>query len=221
MELYIEPLAPSREAIAAALELRRARRGGALVTPLCGQPKRVVELETPPRRPALDGDELVEPIRPPDRLFVIGCGHVGRALGSIAASLGFEIVACDDGDTGALDEPPAWATRVVPSFDVADIEREVGALGDGDFVAIATRDHATDERVLERLLTNDSLSYLGLIGSRRKIERFRRRLEAKQVATPARWERLYAPIGLDIGAETPEEIAVAIAAQLVAVARSA
>jgi xanthine dehydrogenase accessory factor len=220
MELYIEPLAASRQALESAVALWRARGRGALITDLDGGGKRVEERGEPPAAPIRDDGEFVEPIRATDRLFVIGCGHVGRALGEVAARLDFELIACDDGETGALDAPLAWAAQTVPSFELADIERAAGTLGEGDHVAIVTRDHALDERLLERLLQNESLGYLGLIGSRRKVERFRRVLEAKQVATPERWARLRAPIGLDIGAETPEEIAVAIAAELVAVRRA-
>ena len=82
-------------------------------------------------------------------------------------------------------------------------------------MVIVTRDHAVDQRLLEALIGRP-LAYLGLIGSRRKIEMFQRRLEAKGVDV-ALFERLHAPIGLDIGAQTPEEIAVAIVAQLIAV----
>ena len=85
----------------------------------------------------------------------------------------------------------------------------------GTYVVIVTRDHAVDQRLVEALYDHE-LAYLGLIGSRRKIEMFRRRIEAKG-KDPARWGRIRAPIGLDIGAETPEEIAVAIVAELIGV----
>jgi serine/threonine protein kinase/WD40 repeat protein len=86
-------------------------------------------------------------------------------------------------------------------------------------VLIFTRDHAIDQKLLEELIGRDEIGYLGMIGSRGKIERFRKRLEAKGIIDDSdlgmqRWARLRAPIGLDIGAETPEEIA--IAAELIA-----
>src|SRR6185503_7421286 len=88
---------------------------------------------------------------------------------------------------------------------------------------IVTRDHAIDQQLLERLIGHDELGYLGMIGSRGKVGRFRKRLEARGLLDgelgAARWARLRAPIGLNVGAETPEEIAVAIAAELVAVRR--
>jgi xanthine dehydrogenase accessory factor len=90
-------------------------------------------------------------------------------------------------------------------------------------VLIVTRDHAIDQQLLEGLIAEDQLGYLGLIGSRRKVARFRQRLEAKGLLDGElglqRWARLRSPIGLDVGAETPEEIAVAIAAELVALRR--
>jgi len=218
MELYIEPVEQSIDALARALELQRTRVPGRLVTTFDGSPKRVEELDRHGvRAPWSEQERFVEPVWPQDRAVIFGCGHVGKALGPVLASVGFLPVLCDDDQTGALEELPAWAHKVVSSFELVDIEREVGALGVGDYVVIATRDHAVDQRVLERLIVNESLSYLGLIGSRGKIGRFRKRLAAKGLATEERWQRLHAPIGLDISAETPEEIAVSVAAELVAI----
>jgi xanthine dehydrogenase accessory factor len=165
----------------------------------------------------LDGDALREGIAAPERAIVFGCGHVARALGPLLPPLGFEVIVCDDGDTGALDNAPTWADRVVDSFDVGDLEKAIGPLGPGDHVLIVTRDHAVDQRLLEDLVGRD-VGYLGMIGSRGKVGRFRKRLEAKGLDL-SRWDRLRAPIGLDLGAETPEEIAIAIAAELVALRR--
>lgn len=85
------------------------------------------------------------------------------------------------------------------------------------YIVIATREHATDQKVLEDLAAmNGRPAFLGLVGSRAKVGRFRRRLEARGVA--ADWiEAIRGPVGVDVGARTPAEIAVAIAAELVAV----
>jgi xanthine dehydrogenase accessory factor len=226
MDLYIEPLAPSRAAIERALALWQARRPAELVTPLDGGAKRLVERAAHgPREPRVEaneaGEQLVEAVWPSDRILLFGCGHVGRAVGALAARCGFEVVVCDDGETGAVDDPPPWASRVVDSFEVADVERALGPLGAGDHALIVTRDHAVDQRILEALLPRLELTYLGMIGSLGKVGRFRKRLEAKGILTEERWGRLHAPVGLDIGAETPDEIAVAIVAELVAVRRGA
>jgi xanthine dehydrogenase accessory factor len=116
-----------------------------------------------------------------------------------------------------------WAAELIESFDVAEIERRVGGFSVDDFALIVTRDHAIDLRLLEQLFVRDELGYLGMIGSRGKVGRFRKRLEVRGLLDgelgAARWARLRAPVGLNIGAETPEEIAVAIAAELIAMRR--
>jgi xanthine dehydrogenase accessory factor len=222
MELVIAPLAPSAPALAEVVAARRARRPVQLVTPLDGAPLAVRAVDAGARnlaRAARGADALVELVRPAERLILFGAGHVGRAIGPLARSCGFEVVICDDGDTGALDAAPAWADAMVASFDVADVVKATGGLGDGDHVLIVTRDHAVDQRILEQLIDRDDLAYLGMIGSRGKVGRFRKRLAMKGLADDARWARLRAPIGLDLGAETPEEIAVAVVAELIALRR--
>ena len=153
------------------------------------------------------------PLLSPARVILFGSGHVARAIAPIAASVGFAVAVCDEHGVGIEALPGArW---LVESSELVDIEREIGPLGSSDYAVIVTRDHAVDQRILERLLPREDLAYLGMIGSRGKVARFRKRLEAKGIATDARWARLHAPIGLDIRAETPEEIAVAVVAQLI------
>ena len=225
MELVIAPASPSRAALEGALAAWRKREPAVLTTELGAGPALGAMSLQPAtaadaarwRRPQQDGSRLREGVAAPERAIVFGCGHVARALGPLLPPLGFEVVVCDDGDTGAIDAPPPWADRVVDSFDVADVERAIGALGPGDHVLVVTRDHAVDQRLLEALVGRE-LGYLGMIGSRGKVGRFRKRLEAKGLDL-SRWDRLRAPIGLDLGAETPEEIAIAIAAELVALRR--
>jgi len=224
MEVAITPAAPSREAIE---KLAGVRRAVVLVTPLDGAPLQVREPgERDPRahQPLVEDGALVERLGAAERAILFGGGHVARMLGPQLARLGFSVIVCDDGETGAIDESPAWADRVVESFDAVEVERELGGFGADDYVLIVTRDHAIDLKLLEQLIGRDDLRYLGMIGSRGKIGRFRKRLEAKGIIDDSdlgmqRWARLRAPIGLDIGAETPEEIAIAVAAELVACRR--
>jgi xanthine dehydrogenase accessory factor len=160
------------------------------------------------------GDALHERIGGPERAIVFGAGHVGRALTPLLAGLGFEVIVCDDGDTGALATPVPGATQLVEDFELGAIERAIGGLGSGDHVFVVTRDHALDERLMLALIPRP-LAYLGMIGSRGKVGRFQKRLAMRGIA-PEAWRAVHAPIGLDLGAETPAEIAVAIAAELVA-----
>ena len=211
-------VAPARGLGAAAADLAvagLARRRVWLVTPLDGAPVRVSAAAPAPE---LDAAALVEVVAPPDRAVIFGAGHVALARGPVLHGAGFAVHLCDDGDTGALADVPAWAAGVVESFDARDVARALGGLGAGDHVLIVTRDHAVDQRLLEQLVTWPELSYLGMIGSRGKVARFRKRLEAKGFDMDA-FARLRAPIGLDIGAETPGEIAIAVAAELVALRR--
>jgi len=161
--------------------------------------------------------EVFLELTPPAPLLVVcGGGHVARALVPLARTVGFAPVVVED--LPELVAPGYFPAdiRVVDSFDVADWEL---SLGEATSVVVVTRDHATDFRLLEQLL-DVPLGYLGLIGSRRKIEMFRRRLEHRGRSL-ARWPALHAPIGLPIGAQTPEEIAVAIVAELISVRHAA
>jgi xanthine dehydrogenase accessory factor len=132
---------------------------------------------------------------------------VARALLPLVKSIGFAPVVVEEAD----DLAPLDA-RVVDSFDVRDWDVP---LDGGTYAVIVTRDHAQDQALLEQLAVKE-LAYLGLIGSRRKIEMFKQRLVARGI-DGARLDRVHAPIGLDIGAQTPEEIAVAVAAELIQV----
>lgn len=222
MELYVEPVAPSVPALRQVLAMYADRRPALLITPLDGGPKTVAAPATPAQRePVCEDERLIEPLWPPERVVLFGCGHVARAIAPRAAEVGFEVVVCDDDDTGALTRlgTPSWVTRTVDSFDPRDVEAAIGRLGWGDYVLVVTRDHALDERIIERVLANESITYLGMIGSRGKVGRIRKRLTARDETTNQRWARLHAPIGLDIGAETPAEIAVSVVAQLIHVRR--
>ena len=217
MEFFLAPIAPIAADLGRVSQLLERRCPVELTTRYDGGVE-VVALDACAEAPALrcEADRLVEILVPSDRLVLFGCGHVGRAIGPLAAAVGFEVVVCDDG----AHEPPEWADRWIASFDVAEVERVAGRLGDGDYAVLVTRAHPIDLSILEVLLPR-RLRYLGMIGSKRKIEQFRQVLTDKGIATPERWQRLHAPIGVAIGAETPEEIAVSVVAQLIATRRSA
>jgi len=223
MAVVVSPAAESRAALAALTADRTPR---ILATPLDGSPLAV----RPPRpgdprphHPVVADGALLERLGAAERAIVLGLGHVARHLGPLLAGVGFSVVVCDDGETGATEVAAPWAAEVIESFDIAEIERRVGGFTVDDFVLIVTRDHAIDLRLLEHLIGRDEIGYLGMIGSRGKVGRFRKRLEVRGLidgeAGAARWARLRAPVGLNVGAETPEEIAIAIAAELIAVRR--
>jgi xanthine dehydrogenase accessory factor len=216
IELWVEPLDASRaEALMEATRRLARRLPTALVTTLAapGGKKALAEHSClDARRPCIEGDCFVEPVLPRDRLLLFGSGHVARALAILADGVGFEVVVCDDDEVSVQE--PLSPIRRVESLDAADVLREVGPLGPGDHAIIATRDHDLDQAVLEQLLPCRELASLGMLGSRAKHERFRLRLESRGIQA-ANWARLRCPVGIDIGAETPEEIAVSVVAELV------
>jgi xanthine dehydrogenase accessory factor len=160
-------------------------------------------------------DVFIEPVAPAPELFVLGAGHVGFHLGRLAAGTGFRTHIVDDRERFASRERFPDAASVV----VEPLPEWVAAasLPRGAYVVVVTRGHRHDLEALRHLVAKD-LAYLGLIGSRAKVARIYDVLREEGVAAD-RLRRVHAPIGLDIGAVTPEEIAVSIVAELIAVRR--
>lgn len=158
---------------------------------------------------------FIEPIEPPPAVYVIGAGHVGYYLGQFAHEAGFMVHVVDDRDAFANRERFPQAVEVV----VDDIPAWLAAadLPASAYMVIVTRGHRHDLDALRAVIDRD-LRYVGLIGSRAKVARVYDALAGEGVA-PTRFERVHAPIGLDIGAVTPQEIAVSILAELIAVRR--
>ena len=174
-----------------------------------------------------DGQQFSQTLAPRSRAILFGAGHIAQALIPLLRAAEFDIVLCDDNELGTLDQLESeWASQthgaetppeieLIPSFEVVDVRRQLGPIGAGDFAIIVTRDHAVDQRLVETILAGPPLSYVGLIGSLGKVGRFRRRIFAKGTLTDDQWNRLEAPMGLDIGAETPTEIAISICGRLI------
>ena len=167
-----------------------------------------------PVREELDGrDFYVEQIQSSGRVLVFGCGHVAQALVPVLAKVGFRCVAMDDRPEFARKDlfPDAEDVRLIDFTDIAasiTIETE-------DYVCVMTRGHAFDA-VVQAQAMQSSACYIGVIGSRKKIAGVTARLKEEYGFSDADFERVTSPIGLAIRAETPEEIAVSIAAQLIA-----
>lgn len=158
---------------------------------------------------------FVEPVVPSPRLYIFGAGHVGAALYKVAGLAGFEIVICDDREQYANRERFPDAQEI----HTGDIDEILATLSpaESSYIVIVTRGHRHDLRVL-RWAVETPAHYIGMIGSARKVLTIDRQLEAEGVA-PEKLRRVFAPIGLDILAATPEEIAVAITAELIAIRR--
>jgi xanthine dehydrogenase accessory factor len=155
----------------------------------------------------------IDPIAPAPALYVIGAGHVGWHLARAAADAGFRIHVIDDREKFAnADRFPA-----AENIEVDDIAAwlDRADLPPTAYVVIVTRGHTHDFDALRALAARD-LRYLGLIGSRAKVARVFDALRAEGMPVEC-LARVHAPIGLDIGAITPAEIAVSILAELIAI----
>ncbi len=155
----------------------------------------------------------LEPILPDPSLLILGAGHIGQSLAQIAATLGFKLTVADDRIKYANRERFPYAEAVLAdSWD--EIFKKV-PVSSSSYIVIATRGHQYD-LVCLRYALGTAARYIGLLGSRRKTKILLDTLQ-KEGVDPINFERVYAPIGIEIGSETPEEIAVSIAAELVAV----
>jgi xanthine dehydrogenase accessory factor len=159
---------------------------------------------------------LIEPVVPPPRLLVVGGGHVGQAVAQHAALVGFEIVLFEDraefADPALL--PPG---TVVKGGDVGESLAEFETDGE-TYIAMVSRGHVTDSKALAAVIKKPA-AYLGMMGSRRKIDLVRTHFIETGLASEGDLERLRAPIGLEIGAQTVPEIAASVVAELIAVRR--
>lgn len=165
---------------------------------------------------AVPGSEIelyVERVSPPAELVIVGAGHIARPLCAIGALMGWRVTVLDDRPDFARSERFPEAARVIVA-DFDDPFAEVGVRPDTRLVLV-TRGHRYDYDCLKALAAAGAEPvYLGMIGSRRRVRAAFEQLAAE--GFDAAWlERVHAPIGLDVGAETPAEIAVAIAAEIV------
>ena len=160
-------------------------------------------------------DIFIEPVLPPASLYIFGAGHVAINLYKIALNSGFDVTVIDDRETYANRERFPDAKEVIAE----DFEQSMARLApsESSYLVIVTRGHRDDMRVL-RWAVQTPARYVGMIGSRRKTITIFQEL-TKEGLAPELFERVHAPVGLDIGAITPEEIAVAITAELIAARR--
>lgn len=150
-----------------------------------------------------------------DELLILGGGHVGKAVAQAGAFAGFRVTVWDEREEYAnSDNIPCARTVVCP---IKDIYKNGITLHDRSYVVIVTRGHALDAEAVE---ITDGMpgAYYGMIGSRAKIAAVRRMLDEKGVSS-AHLARIYQPIGLPLRAETPEEIAISIVAEMIAAKR--
>ena len=159
---------------------------------------------------------LIEPIIPPPRLLIAGGGHIGQAVAWLARRVGFELIVAED-------RPEFANPRLFPEGTTVRCGAFAGEIDavpfDSDlYVVIVTRGHLQDAAALAACIRKPA-AFIGMIGSRRKVAMLRKEFLGGGLATEAEFGRVYAPVGLDMGAVTVPEIAVSIVAQLISVRR--
>jgi xanthine dehydrogenase accessory factor len=163
-----------------------------------------------------DTDVFIEPVAPPPSLYIFGGGHISLPLAKIGKLLGFTIGVTDDRAEFANPQRfPEADTVLAEDFRAAFTKLVINK---SSYVVIVTRNHEFDELALE-LALGTSAKYIGMIGSKTKNRDVFAHLLAKGI-TKEQIDRVHAPIGLEISARTPEEIAVSIMAEVIKVRRS-
>ncbi len=158
---------------------------------------------------------FIEPILPQPIVYLFGGGHVSTAVAKAAQAVGFGVGVIDDREAFANSQRFPMAQEIFTSYDDAFAKLRPNS---SSYLVIVTRGHKEDMRVLAWAVRTQA-RYVGMIGSRRKVLSVYKALEKEGYAMEE-FERVFAPMGLDIGALSPEEIAVSIVAELVAVRRN-
>jgi xanthine dehydrogenase accessory factor len=159
---------------------------------------------------------FVEPVIPQPRAFIFGGGHVSKSISKVANTAGFSTVIVDDREAFANAErfPEAEATYA-DEYEAVFPKLEVNS---SSYLVIVTRGHRDDMRVLRWAVTTPA-KYIAMIGSKRKTISVVKELEKEGLPREA-FEKIFAPMGLEIGAESPEEIAISVVAEMIAVRRA-
>jgi xanthine dehydrogenase accessory factor len=160
---------------------------------------------------------FVEPVTPQPSAVIFGAGHISKSLAQVTQMAGFEVTVVDNRESFANRERFPHVDEVLAlEYEDAFARLEVNS---SSYLIIVTRGHRDDMRVLRWAITTPA-RYIAMIGSKRKVIAVLREFE-KEGLSREQFERIHAPMGLEIGAITPEEIAVSVAAEMIAVRRQA
>ncbi|MCH8901284.1 MAG: XdhC family protein [Chloroflexi bacterium] len=158
---------------------------------------------------------MIEVAERPATLLIVGGGHIGQSLAAMASQVGFSVAVLDDRAAFANIERFPTADQVICGDFVEELRRF--SIDAHTYIVLVSRGHKQDELSLREVATSEA-AYVGMIGSRRRVGAVLTHLTREGLPQEA-LARVHTPIGLDIGAETPEEIAVSIIAQIISVRR--
>lgn len=159
---------------------------------------------------------FLQPVFPYPRLIIAGAGHVGQAVAHLGSLLDFEVTVIDDRPEYCNKEQIPDADHIIVE-DIGTAMRKIPKTP-YTYIVIATRGHKYDSDALKECI-NSKTAYTGMIGSKRKVKLIREKFLEQEWTTPSQFDHIYAPIGMEIGSKTVQEIAVSICAQLISVRR--
>lgn len=174
--------------------------------------KKILSTGRPKLLQAQKEQVFLEPVSPKPHLIIVGAGHIGRALTHLGSLLSFEVIVIDDRPEFANSEMLPDADRII--VDTAENSLKLLPKTPDCYFVIVTRGHLQDADALRQVIGSNA-AYVGMIGSRRKIALMRDKFLQEGWATVDQFDRVHAPIGVEIHSETVEEIAVSIAAELI------
>jgi len=161
-------------------------------------------------------DVFLEPILSQETLYLFGAGHISQSTAAMAKMLGFRVVVIDPRpEYNNIDRFPDADSLIAEEYDSAFSKLNVD---EDSYIVIYTPGHVLDEQCLEFAVTTKA-RYIGMIGSKKKVIDVKERLLQKGVSAQ-QLDKVSAPIGIEIGAETPEEIAISILAEIIKVKRN-
>ncbi len=153
----------------------------------------------------------IEPINPSQKLFIFGAGHIGKAVAKLAKELDFNITLFDPRENIFNEKEFESYTCINKDYFKA-IEETL--FDENTYCVIVTPKHSFDEDILEKI-AKKSHAYLGMIGSKTKVDLLKKRFEKEKILTAGELEKIDMPIGIKFAAETPQEIAISIVAKLI------
>lgn len=156
---------------------------------------------------------FIEPVMKKNKLYIFGAGHVGTALAGFAAETDFEVTVLDDRKEYIEELKNEKVLKICSDFESAINNLE---FDDNTFIVIATYSHPSDRTILSLCIKNPK-AYIGMIGSRRKVEVTRKKFIENKIATEQEINEIDMPIGMDINPDTPAEIAISILAKIIEV----
>ncbi|NQU85888.1 MAG: molybdenum cofactor cytidylyltransferase [Mariniphaga sp.] len=155
---------------------------------------------------------FAEPVFPAPELIIVGAGHIGQALSKLGSFIGFNVTVIDNRPELATKERFPDANKIFIS-EISNCFEEIKISGNS-YIVIVTQGHREDSEALKCCIKSDA-AYIGMIGSKRKIALVREKFIKEVICTESEFDRIYAPVGIDINSKTVEEIAVSITAQII------